>query len=77
MGLQPAGRNDAEIVAMLTERIASLGRSLGIDQRLKEMGVTLKDLPRLAEYAAKDPCLATNPREASPGEIVSVYEEIY
>ena len=77
MGVGSAGRDASEIAAALTDRVASLRRSLGINQRLKEMGVILTDLPQLAEYASKDPCLATNPREASPTEIASVFEEIY
>ena len=64
MGVPSAGRDDSETAALLTERIASMGRDLGINQRLKEMGVTSTDLPQLAEYASKDPCLATNPRGA-------------
>ena len=77
MGLKSTGRDASETAAALADRISSLRRSLGINQRLKEMGVASTDIPQLAEYASKDPCLATNPREASPEEIASVYEEIY
>ena len=77
MGVPLAGRDASDIAAALTDRLATLRRRLGINQRLSDMGVAVTDLPQLAAYASKDPCLATNPREASPEEILTVYQEIY
>ncbi|MCK5311676.1 MAG: iron-containing alcohol dehydrogenase [Desulfobacteraceae bacterium] len=69
---------DSSITAsLITDRIASLRRQLGITQRLSDMGVSSSDIPRLADYAFKDPCLATNPRSATVNDIQKIYEEIY
>ncbi len=61
----------------LSGHIASLRRTLGITQRLCNMGVSSADIPRLAGYAFKDPCLATNPRKASHYDIENIYKRIY
>jgi alcohol dehydrogenase class IV len=67
----------ADKAAALTERLAALRRRLGITQRLSDMGVLPADLPRLVENAGKDPCLATNPRPATPEDIERIYRQIY
>ena len=77
MGVPTSGMAPMYISALLVDRIKSLRIRLGIEQRLQAMGVALTDLPQLAEFAFKDPCLATNPRHASPGEIAALYTEIY
>jgi alcohol dehydrogenase class IV len=61
----------------LVERIATLRKQLAINQRLGEMGVTHSDISRLAAYAFKDPCLATNPRHAEPADIEQIYQQVY
>ncbi len=61
----------------IAEPVSILRKQLGITQRLRDMGVSLADLPRLAGFAFKDPCLATNPREATVGEIENIYQQIY
>jgi alcohol dehydrogenase len=63
--------------APLVDCLASLRKELGITQRLSEMGVMVTDIPRLADYASKDLCLATNPRETTAEEIKKIYEESY
>ncbi len=64
-------------VSALVKRIATLRKKLGITQRLSDMGVAATDIPTLAHYASQDPCLATNPREATQEEIQQIYKEIY
>lgn len=61
----------------LSDRIATLRKELGIHQRLSDAGIELSDLKQLSEFAYKDPCLATNPREATPDEIEAIYQKIY
>ena len=74
----PIDQRDLHAAAAgLVDRIAALRRELGITQRLNEMGVVPDELPQLADYASKDPCLVTNPREASSDDIVGLYQEIY
>ncbi len=45
--------------------------------RLGEYGVRRSDIPQLALHAFHDPCLATNPRKATLGEIEAIYEEAF
>jgi alcohol dehydrogenase len=60
----------------LVESLAAFRQRLGITQRLSDLGVRPSDLPMLARNAANDPCLSTNPREATPAQIEAIYREI-
>lgn len=77
MGLDIHAREPSRRASVLSEGIASLRKQVGITQRLVDLNVSLSDLPRLAGYAHKDPCLATNPRAASPEDIEKIYKAIY
>jgi alcohol dehydrogenase class IV len=77
MGLEIETHEPLQKASAIVECIASLREQLGITQRLTDMGVSLDDLPRLAGYAFKDPCLATNPRVTTPEEIEKIYRDIY
>jgi alcohol dehydrogenase len=72
IGLIPAERRATAIA----DKVASLRRMIGITQRLSDYGVQAGDLPQLAQMACQDPCLATNPREAQPADIESLYRQI-
>lgn len=61
----------------IAQPIADLRKLLGITNNLKDMGVLLADLSKLAKSSSQDPCLATNPREATISEIESIYQQIY
>lgn len=73
LSLSDDPRADAQAFA---DYLRGLTRRLGIACRLHELGVTPAELPRIAQYAAVDACLATNPREAGPKEIQTLLEEI-
>lgn len=77
MGLVLDGLTAEQRAVAIAGRIASLRKKLGIVQGLSEMGLVMEDLPRLAEFAHMDPCLATNPREANPEIIAELYGKIY
>jgi alcohol dehydrogenase class IV len=77
MGLVLGQHDEASRANALADRVAALRRQLAINERLRDMGVALDDLPRLAGYAFNDPCLATNPRETTREDIVAVYRTIY
>jgi alcohol dehydrogenase class IV len=68
-GLGPDQRKNA-----LPERIGELREQAGITTTVGELGVSKRDIPRLAANAFNDPCLATNPRSASKQEIEELYE---
>ncbi|MDJ0783447.1 MAG: iron-containing alcohol dehydrogenase [Desulfosarcinaceae bacterium] len=76
MGIGDTARDATALLSALTERIAALRRQLGIEQGLKAMGVAADDLSTLARNAHADPCLATNPRPATPREIESIYSAV-
>lgn len=77
MGVHTDGQSPDAVAKALVNRLASLRRQVGITQRLKDMGVQLHEIPQLAENAAMDPCLATNPCVASAAQIAAIYEKIY
>ena len=77
MGMNMDGYEPLGIGAAISSRIAKLRKQLGITQRLVDLGVSASDLPRLSEFAFHDPCLATNPKDAQPGDIESIYKQIY
>ena len=77
MGVQAGAGDPSEIASALEDRIASLRRGLGITRRLRDLGVAAGDIPGLAAHASMDPCLATNPRDAAPAEIETLFEKIF
>jgi alcohol dehydrogenase class IV len=76
MGIAAQGDNPTLAETNLVTGIAALRQAVGITQRLADLGVRESDLARLAQYASQDPCLSTNPREASPVQIESIFREI-
>jgi len=58
----------------LAGRLRAFVEAIGLGAPLRLAGVRRADLPVLAECAAGDPCLATNPRCPAPGEIERLYE---
>jgi alcohol dehydrogenase len=58
----------------LVHDLRTLRESLGVTDRLSDLGVTKKDIPELAKKAIRDPCLATNPKKMTVEDIVQVYE---
>ncbi|NMB77957.1 MAG: iron-containing alcohol dehydrogenase, partial [Methanomicrobiales archaeon] len=59
----------------LADSLQSLRESLGVTDRLGDLGVTKKDLPELAKKAIHDPCIATNPRTMTVADIEKIYEK--
>ena len=58
----------------LIGRLKGMFEELGADRSLRECGLSRGDIPRLAENAIHDPCLATNPRPAGRKDIEVLYE---
>lgn len=61
--------------AAVLETLRAFKRRAGVTARLSELGVARADLAALAEFAAADPCLATNPLQPSREDIVDIYEQ--
>lgn len=55
--------------------VRTLKRAVGVTQRLGELGVTAEVISALAEKAINDPCMFTNPKEASAEDICKIYEQ--
>lgn len=55
--------------------IQRLKHSVGIESGLAARGATTGELTSLARKAIKDPCMVTNPRVPSVGDIERVYAQ--
>jgi alcohol dehydrogenase len=77
MGAAMDQGNPAKKAQALAGHIAELREALGVERHLVDMGVSASDIPRLADFAAKDPCLATNPRPATAEEIERIFLSVY
>ncbi len=60
--------------AILTA-IGSLKKEAGMTHTLGNRGATKSDIPHLAKFAMRDPCLITNPRLTNQRDIELIYEE--
>lgn len=74
MGLSTQGLSLVAQKTTLTTALANLGRQVGVNQSLGEMGVSPEVIPQLAQNAFDDPCLATNPIQPTVKEIETIYE---
>ena len=54
-----------------------LSLSIGIPQKLHEIGVKESDIKALSLAAFNDVCTGGNPRPTSPEEIEAIYREAY
>ena len=73
LGLQ-VDEDPAELVASFLEQFNA---SIGITQRLRDIGVPEDALPTLAKQALLDPCHATNPRPCSEADLLALYKKSY
>ena len=58
----------------LVHALSKFRESLGVTERLSDLGVKNDDFPELAKKAICDPCLATNPRKMTIEDIITIYE---
>jgi alcohol dehydrogenase len=77
MGVGAEGQDPEAGVAELVQGLAAMRQRLGFTRRLSDLGVRERDLPQLVEKACHDPCLSTNPREATPAQIEAIFRAIY
>ncbi|MFC7754010.1 iron-containing alcohol dehydrogenase [Tsukamurella soli] len=73
IGLEEQHAPPAEAAAAVADRIAELGRVVGVPRRLAELGVREEDLSTLADNALTDACMATNPRPATHAQMVELF----
>jgi alcohol dehydrogenase len=60
--------------AAVLAQVRALKATVGITAGLGSLGVTLADLDGLTNFAMHDPCMVTNPKSPTAGEIHAVFE---
>jgi alcohol dehydrogenase len=68
-----AGGSDAEVGEALASWISELTSSMGLPQRLSEVGVPEAGIPELVEGAMGDGCTLTNAREMTDEDFAELY----
>lgn len=68
---------DDEAVKAAVGAIRDLSVSIGIPQKLSEIGVKEEDLQALSVAAFNDVCTGGNPRPTSPEEILEIYKKAF
>lgn len=71
------GMTKNEIIATFIDKIKELSASVGITQKLADVGVKKEDIPMLAKKAMEDPCKPGNPRDPSEEDIIEIYKTAY
>ena len=77
MGVNTDGMTEAEGVKAAVEAVKQLSLSIGIPQKLNEIGVRKEDLHTLAVDAFNDVCTGGNPRPTSIEDIEALYNKAY
>ena len=77
MGVDTAGMSVEEGVAAAVKAVRDLSLSIGIPQRLHEIGVKEADIPALSVAAFNDVCTGGNPRDTSVTEIEALYRKAF
>lgn len=77
MGVDTAGMSVEEGVAAAVKAVRDLSLSIGIPQRLHEIGVKEADIPALSVAAFNDVCTGGNPRDTSVAEIEALYRKAF
>jgi alcohol dehydrogenase class IV len=69
------GGSGAAIGEALAEHLSGVTRSLGLPQRLSEVGVPEAGIPELVEGAMGDGCTLLNPREPSDEDFEELFRQ--
>ena len=77
MGVDTTDMSVDDGVAAAVGAVRALSLSIGIPQRLHEIGVKREDIPALAVAAYNDVCTGGNPRPTSVEDIAVLYETAY
>ena len=77
MGVNVDNMNQDEAVAAAIQAVKDLSLSIGIPQKLHEIGVKKEDLHTLAVAAFNDVCTGGNPRPTSIEDIEAIYNTAY
>ena len=72
-----ANLNDQDVINTFVWMISELSKSVGITQRVKDVGAREEDFELLANKAMQDPCKPGNPREVSKEDFINLYRQAY
>ena len=75
MGIESKGMNKRECKSKLIDQIISFKHKLGINNTLKDKGVSTDIISALSSKAILDPCNATNPREPLQEDFNQILKE--
>ena len=67
--------NDQDVINTFVWMIEELSKSVGVTQRVSDVGCKEEDLEMLAEKAMEDPCKPGNPREVTKEDFIRLYRE--
>ncbi|HPS87119.1 MAG TPA: iron-containing alcohol dehydrogenase [Spirochaetota bacterium] len=73
MRIDTEGMGHDRVKDALINEICLLRQRAGINRTLSSLGVTKDMIPQLAKFAYDDPCMVTNPRDASISDIEGIY----
>ena len=69
-----ANLNDQDVINTFVWMISELSKSVGITQRVRDVGAKEEDFEMLADKAMQDPCKPGNPREVSKEDFIDLEE---
>ena len=75
MGVDIKGLKDKESKDAVLFAIRKMLKSVGINQKLGELGIQKDDIPKLAKKAIHAPCILTNPCEPELADLEKIYEQ--
>ena len=69
--------NDQDVINTFVWMISELSKSVGITQRVRDVGAREEDFELLANKAMQDPCKPENPREVSKEDFINLYRQAF
>lgn len=75
MGEDITGLTPRDAALLGIEAIRTLSEDIGIPSGLAELGMKVEDIPNMAEWALKEVCTPTNPRNTTLKDMVELYKK--
>ena len=72
-----ANLNDQDVINTFVCMISELSKSVGITQRVRDVGAKEEDFEMLADKAMQDPCKPGNPREVSKEDFIELFRRAF
>ena len=69
--------NDQDVINTFVWMISELSKSVGITQRVRDVGAKEEDFEMLADKAMQDPCKPGNPREVSKEDFIELFRRAF